>query len=156
MSAPIVAIPVQAQTVVAASAAVPAPLGTSSPQDVEALKALVASTPAPEAVTTPANAVQAPEMPPSVDGVQESRFTTLGDSILDGISKFNTGYHDSMNAINARLEHISSTGPLQLGSNFGEILALQVEVARWSMSVMGVDNASKAGTNTIKELSRGG
>ena len=41
-------------------------------------------------------------------------------------------------------------------TNFSEILALQIDVSKWSMSVMGVDNASKAGSNTIKELSHGG
>jgi hypothetical protein len=151
MSVPLVALPVQAQTVVAATAAVPAPLGVSSPQDLEQLRAMIASTAAP--AVAPA---QAPAAPAAANAVGHTEFTTLGDSILDGISHFNTGYHDSMSAINSRLEHISSTGPLKLGTDFGEIMALQVEVARWSMSVMGVDNASKAGTNTIKELSRGG
>jgi hypothetical protein len=80
----------------------------------------------------------------------------MGDSILDGVAKFNTGYNDSLDNITNKLEHIASTDPLELGSNFGELMALQVEIARWTMSVMGVDNASKAGTNTIKELSKGG
>lgn len=145
------ALPVAAQTLVTAPAAVPAPLGVSSPQDVEYLKQLVAST----APIAPAPA-QAPEAPGAVGAVQDTNFTTLGDSILEGISSFNTSYHDGLTSINARLENIAETGPLKLGTDFGEILALQVEVARWSMSVMGVDNASKAGTNTIKELSRGG
>jgi hypothetical protein len=118
---------------------------------VEYLKQLVAST----APIAPAPA-QAPEAPGAVGAVQDTGFTSLGDSILEGISSFNTGYHDSLHAINARLENIAETGPLKLGTDFGEILSLQIEVARWSMSVMGVDNASKAGTNTIKELSRGG
>ncbi|WP_050023590.1 hypothetical protein [Verrucomicrobium sp. BvORR034] len=151
MSVPLVALPVQAQTAVAATAAVPAPLGVSSPQDLEQLRAMIASTAAP--AVAPA---QAPAAPAAANAVGHTEFTTLGDSILDGISHFNTGYHDSMSAINSRLEHISSAGPLKLGTDFGEIMALQIEVARWSMSVMGVDNASKAGTNTIKELSRGG
>lgn len=151
MSVPLVALPAQAQTAVAATAAVPAPLGVSSPQDLEQLRAMIASTAAP--VVAPA---QAPAAPTAAGAVEPTKFNTLGDSILDGISHFNSGYHDSLSAINSRLEHISSTGPLKLGTDFGEIMALQVEVARWSMSVMGVDNASKAGTNTIKELSRGG
>lgn len=151
MSVPLVALPVQAQTAVAATAAVPAPLGVSSPQDLEQLRAMIASTAAPSVAP-----VQAPAAPAAAAAVEPTKFNTLGDSILDGISHFNTGYHDSLSTINSRLEHISSTGPLKLGSDFGEIMALQVEVARWSMSVMGVDNASKAGTNTIKELSRGG
>jgi hypothetical protein len=35
------------------------------------------------------------------------------------------------------------------------MMSLQIDVSKWTMSVMGVDNASKSATNTIKELSRG-
>ena len=45
---------------------------------------------------------------------------------------------------------------MAIGNDFADTVALQLEVARWSMSVMGIDNSSKAGTNTIKELSKGG
>lgn len=79
----------------------------------------------------------------------------LGDSILQGILRFGDGYQKSMSTIDTRLREVTQADSNGL-ANFGEILALQVDVARWSMSVMGVDNASKAGSNTIKELSRGG
>lgn len=127
----------------------PAPLTAqaSNAYDVDRLRALVAGVqPSGEAVTA---------MPP-VTETSQGGFNTIGDSILQGVAKFNSGYNDSLDNINTKLQHISSTNPLELGSNFGELLELQVEVARWTMSVMGVDNASKAGTNTIKELSKGG
>jgi hypothetical protein len=119
----------------------------SSAQDVDRLRALISGVqPMGENVTVTANA--------PVTATEESGFNTLGDSILQGVAKFNTGYNDSLEGINAKLQDISN--PLSLGDDFGKIMELQVEVARWSMSVMGVDNASKAGTNTIKELSKGG
>lgn len=119
----------------------------SSAYDVDRLRALIAGVhPAGENVTTT----------PPVTQTESGGFNTMGDSILQGVAKFNTGYNDSLETINTKLQHISSTNPLDLGNNFGELMELQVEVARWTMSVMGVDNASKAGTNTIKELSKGG
>ncbi len=120
----------------------------SSAYDVDRLRALVASVQPQGEMTVGIN--------PPVGQTEQSGFRTMGDSILDGVAKFNTGYNDSLSSITNKLEHISSTNPLELGSNFGELMALQVEVARWTMSVMGVDNASKAGTNTVKELSKGG
>lgn len=144
MTPSIVAVAAPAPTVLTQTMPVTAQAG--SMYDVERLRALVAGVqPAGETL-----AVNAPLQ------VQEGGFRTLGDSILDGVAKFNTGYNDSLDNITQKLEHIASTDPLELGSNFGELMALQVEVARWTMSVMGVDNASKAGTNTIKELSKGG
>jgi len=125
----------------------PVTLQASSAADLDRLRSLVAGVqPAGENV-----AVQ-----PPVTQMEPTGFRTLGDSILDGVAKFNSGYNDSLGNINAKLEQIAATNPLNLGTDFGEIMALQVEVARWTMSVMGVDNASKAGTNTIKELSKGG
>ncbi len=119
----------------------------SSAYDVDRLRALVANV-QPTGENVGIN--------PPVNNLEQGGFRTMGDSILDGVAKFNSGYNDSLSSITHKLDHIASTDPLQLGSNFGELMALQVEVARWSMSVMGVDNASKAGTNTIKELSKGG
>lgn len=119
----------------------------SSAYDVDRLRALVAGT-QPTGETININ--------PPANHIEQGGFRTMGDSILDGVAKFNSGYNDSLSSITNKLEHIASTDPLELGSNFGELMALQVEVARWTMSVMGVDNASKAGTNTIKELSKGG
>lgn len=149
MSTPIIAVPLPVRE---ATQAVPQAFqaqGQFSAQDVDRLRSLVADVP-------PAQNVSNVNPNTTVAPTQDTEFRTLGDSILNGISKFNSGYHDSLNSISQKIETISNTDPLQLGSNFGEIMALQVEVARWSMSVTGVDNASKAGTNTIKELSKGG
>lgn len=144
-------------TPVVLSAAAPAPSvlaqplpvdpQVSSATDLERLRSLVAN------VQPSGQTVQAAPAPAKIE---ESGFRTLGDSILSGVAKFNSGYNDSLSNITAKLEHIAATNPLDIGNNFGEVMALQVEVARWTMSVMGVDNASKAGTNTIKELSKGG
>jgi hypothetical protein len=123
--------------------------GASPAGDLERLRALVAnSTP------TVGYVEAAPALPPP-EAVEKSAFRSLGDSILESISSFNSGYNQSMNSINTKLDAISGDSPLDLGSNFDEVMGLQVEIARWSMSVMGVDNASKAGTNTVKELSKG-
>ncbi|HSJ01067.1 MAG: hypothetical protein ACAI34_18535 [Verrucomicrobium sp.] len=148
MSVPLVALPIQAQTAVSA-AALPAPLGVSSPQDLEQLRTLIASTSGP----APA---QAPAAPSQAAPSTEVTPTTLGDSILNGLTNFNSGYNHGLESINTRINHLASTDPLKLGMDFGEVMALQIEVTQWSMSVTGMDNASKAGTNTIKELSRGG
>lgn len=124
----------------------PMTVQASSPHDLERLRSLVAGAqPAGESI----------EVAPAAK-TENGGMRTFGDSILDGVAKFNTGYNDSLSSITHRLENIASTDPLKIGNDFGEIMALQVEVARWTMSVMGVDNASKAGTNTIKELSKGG
>ncbi|MBB5031228.1 hypothetical protein [Prosthecobacter vanneervenii] len=140
------------------AAAAPAPAAFSQPlpvtppassmADVDRLRALVAGVqPVSGTSTPPVNqAAQA----------EQGGFRTLGDSILEGVSKFNLGYNDSLNGITTKIEEISRADPLQLGNDFGQIMSLQIEIARWTMSVMGVDNASKAGTNTIKELSKGG
>jgi|GEM_PF-1262185 len=143
-----------------AAAATPAPAAfsqtlpvnnpASSMADVDRLRALVAG-------VQPVGGDGA-GVPPvnQTSQVEQGGFRTLGDSILEGVSKFNLGYNDSLNGITTKIEEISRADPLQLGNNFGEIMSLQIEIARWTMSVMGVDNASKAGTNTIKELSKGG
>lgn len=141
---PVLAAAAPAPTVLTQS--LPMVVQASSPQDLERLRSLVAGTqPAGEniAVTTATE-------------TGSGGMRTFGDSILEGVAKFNSGYNDSLSSITHRLEHIASTDPMKIGNDFGEIMALQVEVARWTMSVMGVDNASKAGTNTIKELSKGG
>jgi hypothetical protein len=108
----------------------------------ELIQATAAQTANPAGVPAPAGAV---------DGVVPS----LGESILSGMMRFGSSYQDSMRAIETRLEGVVAKESSGL-SNFSEILSLQVDVSKWSMSVMGVDNASKAGANTIKELSRGG
>jgi len=79
---------------------------------------------------------------------------SFGDSILQGMMSFRSEYQESVKSINHRLEGVSRNEMAGL-NNFSEILSLQVDIGKWSMSVMGVDNATKAGTNTIKELSRG-
>ena len=125
----------------------PVAIQAASMADLDRLRALVAGIqPSGESIN----------LTPPTTQVEQGGFRTMGDSILDGVAKFNTGYNDSLDNITNKLEHIANTDPLELGSNFGELMALQVEIARWTMSVMGVDNASKAGTNTIKEPSKGG
>jgi hypothetical protein len=121
----------------------------SSAQDLERLRTLV------QGVQAPAANAQVTATPPVAE-TEKIGFRSLGDSILDGMAKFNAGYNDSLNGINAKVQEISESDPVDFGNNFGEVVALQVEIAQWTMSVMGVDNASKAGTNTIKELSKGG
>jgi hypothetical protein len=120
-----------------------------NPTDVERLRSLIAS----GAQQNTAQQV------PATHSVQptntDSGATRLGDSILHGIVNFNSGYHDQMSEIGDRLTKVSQTDPAHFGSNFGDVMALQMEIAQWSMSVMGVDNASKAGTNTVNQLSRG-
>jgi hypothetical protein len=129
------------------SQTMPVTIQASSMADLDRLRAIVAGIqPTGENIN----------LTPPTTKVEQGGFRTMGDSILDGVAKFNTGYNDSLDNITNKLEHIANTDPLELGSNFGELMALQVEIARWTMSVMGVDNASKAGTNTIKELSKGG
>jgi hypothetical protein len=129
------------------SQTMPVTIQASSMADLDRLRAIVAGIqPTGENIN----------LTPPTTKVEQGGFRTMGDSILDGVAKFNTGYNDSLDNITNKLEHITNTDPLELGSNFGELMALQVEIARWTMSVMGVDNASKAGTNTIKELSKGG
>ncbi len=142
-----VAIAAAAPVPAAFSQTLPVANAASSMADVDRLRSLVAGVqPAAGNVTTT----------PPVNQTDEGGFRTLGDSILEGVSKFNSGYNDSLSGITAKIDEISRADPLQLGNNFGEIMSLQIEIARWTMSVMGVDNASKAGTNTIKELSKGG
>jgi hypothetical protein len=141
------AVTLAAQTAATQPQAIP-----TSPQfaqsDLERLRALVANTAPPSSYEQ-----AAPPAPPEV--VDKSTFQTMGDSILQGISSFNRGYHEGLESINNKLKTISRNDTLSLGNNFADIMGLQVEIARWSMSVMGVDNASKAGTNTVKELSKG-
>jgi hypothetical protein len=79
---------------------------------------------------------------------------TFGDSILDGMLSFRNGYQNSMEAINTRVADLA-TKETQGLNDFSEMMSLQIDVSKWTMSVMGVDNASKSATNTIKELSRG-
>ncbi|MBB5037725.1 hypothetical protein [Prosthecobacter dejongeii] len=137
----------QASVPAAFSAPLPVTVQASSAADLDRLRSLVAG-------VLPAGANTTAQ--PPVGQVETTGFRTLGDSILEGVAKFNSGYNDSLGNITTKLEQISASNPLNLGTDFGEIMALQVEVARWTMSVMGVDNASKAGTNTVKELSKGG
>jgi hypothetical protein len=121
------------------------PLAQFNPSDLDRLRALVQA-----AATQTANPA-GPAL--ALDAPAATR--SFGDSILEGMLRFTDNYKSSMSSIETRLQGIVKTDSAGL-SNFSEILALQVDVAKWSMSVMGVDNASKAGSNTIKELSRGG
>ncbi len=125
----------------------PMTVQASSAHDLDRLRSLVAGDQPGGETISPATATAQ---------VESAGMKTFGDSILEVVAKFNSGYNDSLSSITSKLEHISNTDATSLGNNFGQIMELQVEVARWSMSVMGVDNASKAGTNTVKELSKGG
>jgi hypothetical protein len=120
-----------------------------NPADVDRLRSLIAGGTQQNVV----NQVPATHQVQSIN--TDSGATRLGDSILHGIVNFNSGYHGQMSEIGDRLTKISNTDPAHFGSNFGDIMSLQMEIAQWSMSVMGVDNASKAGTNTVNQLSRG-
>ena len=120
-----------------------------NPADVERLRSLIAGG------TQQNSAQQVPATQRIQSTNPDSGATRLGDSILHGIVNFNSGYHDQMSDIGSRLTKISKTDPAHFGSNFGDVMALQMQIAQWSMSVMGVDNASKSGTNTVNQLSRG-
>jgi hypothetical protein len=124
----------------------PMTVQASSPHDLERLRSLVSGTQTGENVNLTPPAAQ----------VENDGMKTFGDSILEGVSKFNSGYNDRLTSITDKLAYIADTNSLDIGNNFAQMMGLQVEIAQWSMSVMGVDNASKAGTNTVKELSKGG
>lgn len=127
------------------------PAGSNSPQDLDALRTAVAN-----ASPQPPQTIDVSSAAPQVGGAVESSFRSPGDSILEGIAGLKDGYEESLGAIENRIERLASGDPMKIGNNFSETVALQLDIARWSMSVMGVDNSAKAGTNTIKELSKGG
>jgi len=134
------------------SSAVPQPIASSSSSsayDLERLRSLVA---APDVN----NGAQPVGADGAVGKTQETQPRTIGDSILEGLSRINSGYNSSLDAINNHLNTVAQSDASSLGNNFGEMMSLQMEVARWSLSVTGVDNSAKAATNTVKELSRGG
>ncbi|MDA8908701.1 MAG: hypothetical protein P1U81_15645 [Verrucomicrobiales bacterium] len=120
-----------------------------APQDLERLRELVSGI---------SSQMEAGPSPGGVDvgSVSDSGFRSPGDAILDGISRMKQGYEESLDSIQNRLGALAEGDPMAIGNDFAETVALQLDVARWSMSVMGIDNSSKAGTNTIKELSKGG
>ncbi len=91
-----------------------------------------------------------------VNGTQETQMRTPGDAILEGMSHLKDGYEASLSSIEGRLDRLASTDPMAVGNHYVETVGLQLDIAKWSMSVMGVDNSAKAGTNTVKELSKGG
>jgi hypothetical protein len=138
--------PVVPAAVVNPALAEPAAVASFNDSDLARLRELIQSTAAQTAN---------PGGVPATGGAVEGTAASLGDSILAGMMRFGSNYQQSMRAIETRLEGVVAKESSGL-SNFSEILALQVDVSKWSMSVMGVDNASKAGANTIKELSRGG
>jgi hypothetical protein len=139
-----VAAPVPLPAAVPRAAELPS---SFNPTDLDRLRALIQSTAAQTA--NPLGATGTADAVATIEG------RSFGDSILTGMLRFSEGYQSSMRSIETRLEDIVRTDSAGL-TNFPEILALQIDVSKWSMSVMGVDNASKAGSNTIKELSRGG
>lgn len=127
-----------------------APQQTFNPSDLDRLRELIQAT---------ASQTANPAGVPAIDGANldapKVGAPSLGDSILEGVLRFSNNYQSSMHSIEDRLREVVRTEGSGL-TNFSDILALQIDVSKWSMSVMGVDNASKAGSNTIKELSRGG
>lgn len=129
--------------------ATPAAMPALEATDLDRLRSLLQQTAAQTANPNPG--VPAPE---AVTEVAGEGTRTFGDSILQGMMSFRSGYQESVQSINHRLKGISGNEMAGL-NNFSEILSLQMDIGKWSMSVMGVDNATKAGTNTIKELSRG-
>lgn len=142
-------------TPVAASLPLPPPAAIDraaapafNPSDLDRLRELIQAT-----ASQTANPAGVTQQVPGAAPVAGSR--SLGDSILDGVFSFSRNYQHSMHAIESRLQDVVNTESAGL-SNLSDIVALQIDVSKWSMSVMGVDNASKAGSNTIKELSRGG
>jgi hypothetical protein len=137
--------------VAATQAAALEPVAAFNPTDLEKLRALIQS-----AAAQTANPVGVTPIEGALlDGATNVTTRSLGDSILESVLRFGNNYQSSMASIETRLQEVVRTESAGL-SNFSDILALQIDVAKWSMSVMGVDNASKAGSNTIKELSRGG
>jgi hypothetical protein len=128
------------------------PVASFNPTDLDRLRELIqsaASQTANPLGSTPALAVSA------ADAVGKPTGRSFGDTILEGVLRFGNNYESSMHSIETRLQEVVRTESSGL-TNFSDILALQIDVSKWSMSVMGVDNASKAGSNTIKELSHGG
>lgn len=142
-------------TPVAASLPLPAPAAIDraaapafNPSDLDRLRELIQATASQTANPAGPAPLAAGATPPVAS-------RSLGDSILDGVLSFSRNYQHSMQAIETRLQEVVNTDASGL-TNLSDIVALQIDVSKWSMSVMGVDNASKAGSNTIKELSRGG
>lgn len=131
------------------AAAFPEPLAPSSASDLDRLRSLIQSTASQTA--NPAGNVAALELAAATTGAPRS----LGDSILQGMLSFGDKYHQSMKLIETRVKDVVGAKGDGL-NNFADLMSLQIDVSKWSMSVTGVDNAAKAGTNTIKELSKGG
>lgn len=149
MSSPVTII---AQAAVSQGTLEAAAAQPGSPQDLERLRELVSG------VSSRMEAVPSPGVGDigDIGGVSESVLRSPGDAILDGISRMKQGYEQSLESIENRLGALADGDPMAIGNDFADTVALQLDVARWSMSVMGIDNSSKAGTNTIKELSKGG
>jgi hypothetical protein len=148
MSAVPVSLAVPVPTTAVAPVA-PAAIPALEATDLERLRSLLQQTAAQTA--NPNSGLPAPG---AVTEVAAEGARSFGDSILQGMMSFRSEYQDSVKSINQRLVGVSQNEMAGL-NNFSEILSLQVDIGKWSMSVMGVDNATKAGTNTIKELSRG-
>ena len=148
MSAVPVSLAVPVPTTAVAPVA-PAAIPALEATDLERLRSLLQQTAAQTANPNPGLPA-----PGAVTEVTAEGARSFGDSILQGMMSFRSEYQDSVKSINQRLVGVSQNEMAGL-NNFSEILSLQVDIGKWSMSVMGVDNATKAGTNTIKELSRG-
>jgi hypothetical protein len=124
------------------------PVVAANPTDLDRLRSLIQATASQTANPLGSSAAMA-ETTAATGG------KTLGDSILQGVLRFGDHYQHSMQAIDTRVQEIMGNEAAGL-NNFSDLIALQIDVSKWTMPVMGVDNASKAGANTIKELSKGG
>lgn len=134
-------------------AAVTSPVEAAAfnPSDLDRLRELLQSTASQTVNPGGIGGVATPESVTGVNGANRS----FGDSILESVMRFGSNYQNSMKTIETRLQDVVRNDSNGL-TNFSDLIALQIDVSKWSMSVMGVDNAAKAGSNTIKELSRGG
>lgn len=134
-----------------AAATAPVEAAAFNPSDLDRLRELLQST---ASQTVNSGGIGAVATPDSVTGVNGAT-RSFGDSILESVMRFGSNYQNSMKTIETRLQDVVRNDSNGL-TNFSDLIALQIDVSKWSMSVMGVDNAAKAGSNTIKELSRGG
>ena len=146
---PVLAVP---QPVLPQQFTVPTADPGSAASDVDRLKQLVDQ----HAAANSASGTPGVQDVGQVQATSDTQQRTIGDSILESIVNFKSGYTESLGQIEGRLQKVADMDPHNFGAQMTELVTLQMDVARWSMSVTGVDNASKAATNTVKELSRGG
>jgi type III secretion protein I len=75
--------------------------GTAAASDVEKFQAALTQSPTePKAVNPAGNA----EAPAKVEGVTKAEETSPGQKILDSVQQLNSGYHDTLNEVQAMLQ----------------------------------------------------